>query len=517
MRKFLLTALFAIPALSFSQVLLQEDFESGSLPSTWTVQQLNTSETWGVIEGTSSYVASVNYDAALEQQDEWLITPTLDLSTPMTYTFSGEIGLSYYWAVDPENNYDVFIKISTDGGTTWTQLWSENELGVFTNWTLNPVTLDLSSYSGNANVKLAFQYVGLDGAALYVDNVKVQSSPPPTSAPTCAVLSSPANGATGISASGTTLTWMPSADATSYDVYMDTNMNPTTLVGNKTGTSYNASNLALNTTYYWKITPKNMLGSASGCTVNSFTTSAIPEYCGPIVFEWFFGDGDEPITLVDFAGINNSTNTEPYVGDSHEFFLDQTANVTQGESYDIKLEGNTGGNYENFFAVFIDWNQNGVLTDDGEVYAVTQTITDSDGTDGQQALHSITVPADALPGTTRMRIKKTDDSEDVLDPCLGGSFGQVEDYNVNVATLAVSDVSKTSIKAYPNPVVDVLNIESASKVKSVSIFDASGKNAANFELNAAKSQVNLSRLAPGVYLVKVVTENGSNTVKVIKK
>src|SRR5690606_35156625 len=82
--------------------------------------------------------------------------------------------------------------------------------------------------------------------------------------------------------------------------------------------------------------------------------------------------------------------------------------------------------------IYIDWNQNELLDDAGEVYDGGM-ITNSTGTDGQQAISTISVPADAVPGETRMRVKKKFLSANG-DPCVtGSSFGQAEDYTINVS------------------------------------------------------------------------------------
>lgn len=229
--------------------------------------------------------------------------------------------------------------------------------------------------------------------------------------------------------------------------------------------------------------------------------------------------------MVNFAGINNVTSNTLGTGTSHEYFLSQTATVTQGQSYDITLKGNTGGNWENSFVVFIDWNQNGTLDDAGEVYEVTQTIQNSNGTDAIQAVHSITVPANALPGNTRMRVKKLygtiDDDPSLTAPCIGGAYGQAEDYTVNVlaSSLATHEVTKknASFRVYPNPVTQILNIDSQEKIQSVSVFDATGRNVLSSEVNQAKCNVDLSKLTSGTYIVTIKTENGSQSAKVIKK
>lgn len=92
--------------------------------------------------------------------------------------------------------------------------------------------------------------------------------------PSCSSNPNPSNGATGVSTS-TTLTWASVSGATSYDVYFGTSSNPPFKV-NTSGTSYNPGTLSEGTQYYWKIVSKNSCGSASGCSVWSFTTVCTP-------------------------------------------------------------------------------------------------------------------------------------------------------------------------------------------------------------------------------------------------
>src|SRR5690606_16255521 len=151
-------------------------------------------------------------------------------------------------------------------------------------------------------------------------------------------------------------------------------------------------------------------------------------YCGPLDFTI----NVEPITLVDVAGINNVTSAVVNGTPDHEDFTAISGAVEQGMSYPIAMEGNTEGNFTNRFVVFIDWNQNDILNDAGEVYEMTDLLVNSTGTDGQQVNGSIAVPSDAIVGTTRMRVKKIFGTTDFLNPCLGTGFGQAEDYSINV-------------------------------------------------------------------------------------
>ena len=167
------------------------------------------------------------------------------------------------------------------------------------------------------------------------------------------------------------------------------------------------------------------------------TVSTVDTYCQPMI-----DFSVEPITLVEIANISNVSDAAVDGSPAVENFTDQIVEVEQSDSYAIALEGNTGGGFDNFFTVFVDWNQNGLLDDASEVYEIG-SITGSTGTDGQQATGTIAVPADAMIGETRMRVYKNYNSS-VTDPCASNSYGQIEDYMVNVSEGTVNPCAAPS-------------------------------------------------------------------------
>lgn len=140
----------------------------------------------------------------------------------------------------------------------------------------------------------------------------------------------------------------------------------------------------------------------------------------------------EPITLVQFAGIDNSTTATLGVAASpgHENFTSMTGNVMAGLSYPITLNGNTDGNFTNYFRVYVDWNQNGVFTDPGESHNIG-TIYANNGS-GTPLIGSIAVPPSAAEGTTRMRVMKLFNAYPAGPCSITGGFGQTEDYTLEV-------------------------------------------------------------------------------------
>lgn len=152
-------------------------------------------------------------------------------------------------------------------------------------------------------------------------------------------------------------------------------------------------------------------------------------YCTPS-----FPSGVEPITLVSIGGINN-TSSNSTASAAFENFTAITGNVYNTATHSITLKGNTAGAaYTNYFKVYFDWNQDGDFLDAGEEYPIG-SITASTGIDATQLTGSITVPATALAGATRMRVVKVFGTSMPTDniSCISAGFGQAEDYMVNVA------------------------------------------------------------------------------------
>lgn len=157
-------------------------------------------------------------------------------------------------------------------------------------------------------------------------------------------------------------------------------------------------------------------------------------YCGPMTFT----SNVEPITSVNFAGINNSSSSLVGANNgttiiAHENYTAIVGNVTAGSSYPIILKGNTDGDFENKFRVYIDWNQNNIFTDGGESYDIGN-IVNSSGVDAVQLVGNIAVPGTALGGNTRMRVIKRYNAFGTS--CQTGvGYGQAEDYTLSVTAI----------------------------------------------------------------------------------
>lgn len=90
----------------------------------------------------------------------------------------------------------------------------------------------------------------------------------PSDPPECASNPVPADGATDIMVTNS-LSWT-STDATTFDLYFGPSMNPPFV--NTINTNSYSPEMVPNTTYYWKVVPRNAVGPAENCPVWSFST-----------------------------------------------------------------------------------------------------------------------------------------------------------------------------------------------------------------------------------------------------
>lgn len=102
----------------------------------------------------------------------------------------------------------------------------------------------------------------------------------------------------------------------------------------------------------------------------------------------------------------------------------------------------------------------------------------------------------------------------------GWYLDEIYVYNCS-SILAVEDAQKqNSISVYPNPTSGFVTIQNKnnSNLKNVEIYNVAGQLVQRFNVsNAKNASLDMSQLTNGTYVLKVVTETESNSVKVIKK
>ena len=82
--------------------------------------------------------------------------------------------------------------------------------------------------------------------------------------------------------------------------------------------------------------------------------------------------------------------------------------------------------------------------------------------------------------------------------------------------LGAGDFNTASFRYYPNPVSDYLAIEYDGEITSVAVFDLQGKKVIETGNENDMKRLNMSALAMGSYIVKIVADGHTETVRIVK-
>jgi Ig-like domain-containing protein/type IX secretion system substrate protein len=88
--------------------------------------------------------------------------------------------------------------------------------------------------------------------------------------------------------------------------------------------------------------------------------------------------------------------------------------------------------------------------------------------------------------------------------------------NIAVEILGFSELERLGISVYPNPVVDMLNIESLTKINSINIFDIKGVAVYRSGKNVS-DKINMTSIKKGIYIINIVTNNKTINYRIKKK
>jgi len=373
-------------------------------------------------------------------------------------------------------------------------------------------TVPTTAITGTTRMRVSMKYNGIPTACEAISygevedyTVNLTAGSADTSAPTAPTTLA----ASGTTATSTNLSWTAATDnvaVTGYDVYQGT-----TLKATSTNTSKAVKGLTASNAYSFSGKAKDAAGNVSAASnVVSVTTSASTvTYCASTSSS----TADEKIGRVAFGTINNaSTGTAGY-----ENFTAISTNIVRGVANTITITPAwTSTVYAEGYAVWIDYNKNGLFTDAGELVfsKAASTATPASG--------SITIPATATLGATRMRVSMKYNA--IPTSCETLSYGQVEDYTVNItaafAVTAPTEVSTDgealSFNLYPNPVENVLNVSVIDNRKiDYRIYNMIGQEVKSGNLE--QSEINVSNLEGGLYIFEINDGQKTITKKFMKK
>ncbi len=223
---------------------------------------------------------------------------------------------------------------------------------------------------------------------------------------------------------------------------------------------------------------------------------------------------DEYIENVTLNTINKTSSCNNYSD-----FTSTSTTLQKGQSYDLTvlpaIVNQTSIAYTNDeIAAWIDWNNDGDFTDNGEQIAYVVVA------QGWSNIFNFTVPNSATPGVHRMRVRISYQPQGNITNCGSSTSGEVEDYKIVIpGSVGIGENELQNIAIYPNPtknniIIDLSTIE--EKIFSVELKDITGR------LISSKTNVNtkleflLENENAGIYIITINAKSGTYTHKVIK-
>ncbi len=297
------------------------------------------------------------------------------------------------------------------------------------------------------------------------------------------------------------LSWTASTDniaVVSYDIYVNGSYN-----SNTTTTSATVTNLIPETTYTFTVLAKDAANnmSAQSTSVDGTTTQAgsSGSECGSETFENIVASSSS-YTTVNWTGDNGLNWTATDTRTDQTISNGKAITVRDGSITVPTSAGGIGSLTVTTQRVFTGTTGTFNLNVNGSIVG---TIAYSD------VAQTVTIPNINIENNVSIVIdgNSTTSNRVMFDDLSWTCY----------ASLSVNDDNLSSIKIYPNPVSqNYFNIKTNQSLK-VEIFNILGKSILKTQVNSNNSKIDIGELVKGIYLVKVISDQGSVTKKLIKQ
>lgn len=264
----------------------------------------------------------------------------------------------------------------------------------------------------------------------------------------------------------------------------------------------------------YNITASTHLPNDVDTSNDAYTTVITHNMCQPSS-NCTYGDYIQNITI---GTINNSSTCGT---NGYEDFTYISTDLLRGQTHDMTI---TVGYSEEYVKAWIDFNDD-FSFDSSEIiidnYELGQNQT---GAGTYSHTFSINIPANANLGEHLMRIR-TNWQNPILDACSNVSYGETEDYKVNIVDASLVDsFSNAQIVlqtlADNHFLVKVENVQNNDDL-ILEVYTMGGKQIVYHKLKKVNNEytydLNLSYVAKGVYLLKVGNDKGGKIKKIIVK
>lgn len=504
--------------------------EQGTLPDCWTsIIRGEDTPNWANIytvshdaySGPNSVIISTNTENG-PNSDVILVSPNLS-TLPL-----GSYRIKFFaHSYDPAA-LEIGTLDSTGKNATFT-LWEEVD-------TANQYTQHIVDFTGYEGTDTFIGIRHKSGYDIYLDDIRWELAP---LCPDVTQLT-----ALGTSTSTATINWSAGGSETSWQLVfgeqsvtnpslltpidVSSNTNYTISSGLQPGTVYNAwvrsacSGTAGNG--YW-IGPKTFTTACIASTIESTTLESFElavEGQLPICWssEVLVGDENWKTVTVPVTDINTTASGSKIL---YKFYSTSTAilyslpldfsNVTSANPIQINtfLHRHENASADDKYTIYI--NTIPSLENAEEVFEQFSKTTAAPAVSSTGFYNYIVSIPESFYGQAQVYIIIEGFTAEDGPYALG-----IDDFKVEYEQdLANPVFDNSNFKFYPNPVKNTLNLSYIKNISNVSVFNLLGQKVIENTANSNTTQVDMSGLASGSYLVKVTSDNQTKTIKIIKE
>lgn len=523
MKKTLLSGVFLLSTFISANAQFSQSFEgSTTTPAGWSViAGGDTGQTWvitdlaasaGISAQNGTNVFSINYGTTAH--NDFLVTPQIAVVAGVSDKLT-------FWGRSRDANFPETISVKASMTTATAAAFTTTLAATIApagGTSFYKYTIDLASFAGQS-IYVGFHSQTTDQFVFDIDNVVVgttMSCIEPTSALTF----------TNVTNTSLNLAWTAAtpAPAQGYDIYYSTSgVAPTSATAANLSVAAGVvttpvTGLTPGSKYYFYVRSKCSATSSSvwgqlGTILTAFTPVAPPYSYGFDNAAGYLPDG--------WTGTwsTNATAGNPQAGTQMIFSNNSITAATNRWLFSrpFSLEANSVNTItfyvRNFGAAPIPPQSFKLTTANTNVIADHTNVVYTSSTLANNTWTQIT--ASFTPTTTGIYYFGFHH----FSPVQATTVSFALDTFAISSVLSTKEFSTNSLNVYPNPSNGLVNISTDSNYSLISanISDLNGRTVKTLKLNGeSTSQINISDLAAGVYMMNIASDQGSVTKKIVK-
>ncbi len=310
------------------------------------------------------------------------------------------------------------------------------------------------------------------------------------------------------------------ADQSNFDVSYDVDGNTVTETVTATLPANSSMNYDFAQTYdfsalgAYNVTATTLLAGDVDNSNDSASAVIMHTLCQPQSNCDSFGDA-----IYHFI-LNDIDNDSDCGSDGYSNFMDITGHLGQGATYDATF---TTGYGDEHIRIWIDFNDDFNLTTD-EIVLNDFVVAPGQGQGNYTETTQLTIPSDATLGQHLMRVKMTWNTMVSDDPCADASYGETEDYTVEITPIGIEDVvmqdASLIVTSDDNNIFHVRLLNTATDDQmTLTVHNVMGQKLLEYRLDKENGEyqytLDMSYADTGVYLVRIGNETGGKIKKII--